>query len=393
MGYYSNYLAHHGILGQRWRKRNGPPYPLGKGDHSASEKHAASKAGIKVGKDSGKGSIENVKGAAGSNQHVKKAPLTEEEKRLKAEEAHLKGDSKNITKYMDKMTTQELQDAQTRAQIRKNLEGPQEKKMTKSEREIDEAIKSGDKEKVKEFATKMTTQQLQDAMNKINLMQALNYKPPEPTTIEKIDNAMKKVNAVKNWMNTGLEAYDALAKINNTFNKDSKWPRVNHDLKNEKKQEEAQSKLEKAIKTVTQTKAENDSRQIEKEKVKNQSRALDLDEKSFEAAKKANKEQVKAYEKAQKQEAKNAKAEAKAEKKAQKQAERIAKVVEDSFDDEKDDNKSYEDEYNRMTRMNEKQVDKELTKNEDAMFRAISNPDNFDEYGNFNWDAYYKERN
>ncbi len=34
------YLAHHGILGQRWGKKMGPPYPLGGGDHSASEKKA-----------------------------------------------------------------------------------------------------------------------------------------------------------------------------------------------------------------------------------------------------------------------------------------------------------------------------------------------------------------
>lgn len=34
------YLAHHGILGQKWGKQNGPPYPLGASDHSASEKKA-----------------------------------------------------------------------------------------------------------------------------------------------------------------------------------------------------------------------------------------------------------------------------------------------------------------------------------------------------------------
>ena len=32
------YLQHHGILGQKWGKRNGPPYPLGGGDYSKPER-------------------------------------------------------------------------------------------------------------------------------------------------------------------------------------------------------------------------------------------------------------------------------------------------------------------------------------------------------------------
>lgn len=33
-------LSHHGILGQKWGKKNGPPYPLDPSDHSAAEKKA-----------------------------------------------------------------------------------------------------------------------------------------------------------------------------------------------------------------------------------------------------------------------------------------------------------------------------------------------------------------
>ena len=37
------YLCHHGILGQKWGKRNGPPYPLKGGDYTATERKAITK--------------------------------------------------------------------------------------------------------------------------------------------------------------------------------------------------------------------------------------------------------------------------------------------------------------------------------------------------------------
>lgn len=47
---YSDYLAHHGILGQKWGKKNGPPYPLDASDHSASEKKAGWKKSLATGR-------------------------------------------------------------------------------------------------------------------------------------------------------------------------------------------------------------------------------------------------------------------------------------------------------------------------------------------------------
>lgn len=72
MGYYykSDYIYHHGILGQKWGKRNGPPYPLGASDHSASEKKAGWRKSLK-------------KGESNSNSPTSSKRETRREKKLK----------------------------------------------------------------------------------------------------------------------------------------------------------------------------------------------------------------------------------------------------------------------------------------------------------------------
>lgn len=73
-------LAHHGILGQKWGKRNGPPYPLGAGDHSASEKKAGWRKSLDKG---GSGSYNKSRGPQESakNSGGKKLGLTDRQKK------------------------------------------------------------------------------------------------------------------------------------------------------------------------------------------------------------------------------------------------------------------------------------------------------------------------
>lgn len=50
----NNELYHHGVLGQKWGVRNGPPYPLSSSSHSSSEKKAGWRKSLNAGKTTAK---------------------------------------------------------------------------------------------------------------------------------------------------------------------------------------------------------------------------------------------------------------------------------------------------------------------------------------------------
>lgn len=117
-------LYHHGILGMKWGHKNGPPYPLGAGDHSTSEKKAgwfkslkakrtAKKLKKKRAKSLEKARIVRQKKAAEKKAH--------DELMKNKDKVLAKGSAKELMKYRGEITNQELKTALDRLDLEKKL--------------------------------------------------------------------------------------------------------------------------------------------------------------------------------------------------------------------------------------------------------------------------------
>lgn len=393
-----SFLSHHQILGAKWGVMNGPPYPLGSGDHSSSEKQAAAAAGVKVGKDSGKGSIENVKPRS-------KSPQTDEEKREAALDAARKGDKKKIAKYMDYLTREELQEAENRARIKDSMtrQEPGEKKMSKADVDKMEAIRSGDKEKVKEFADQMSYAELQEAMNKVDLTKRLNYTAPPPTLSDKIDKVVNKIEQVRNWAEKGIAAYNTLAKVYNSTHPDSEgWPEITPNSKAKKKEQEVAAKLANQAKNDVKKELsdkEKAKQNLEKKKIDyeydekyNKWKAEQEADKAKAAEKEAKKEMARDEKDAYKENAKRDK-EAKA---------KYDNDVEEAYAYNKKFNKDVDDAYAYNKKLNDERLDrdwdsaKEENTRRDAQAKKtqelLEQGRKYDDYIMKNWDSASKTR-
>lgn len=290
-----NSLEHHGKKGMKWHVKNGPPYPLNaegqrkfeamvaknkKAEARATngdvKKEKAEPPKATIGglfnhkKKDSKSETEKAdeeekkKSTSSSNSDDRKDPEEAELDRLEKEEAANEepekpkemtpaerkqdmqdavksGDYERVQKYFSELTPDQISEAITRMDLQRNLnryapKEPKEPKETDEYKEFrnkrnEEAVAEADFKYAEKHFSEMSNDQIQQIIDRLNYKKSLDQTNPKPKkdAMDRIDNVVKKLDKVNNWANSGIKWWNTAAKINNTFN-ENKWPMIDTNI-------------------------------------------------------------------------------------------------------------------------------------------------------------------
>lgn len=111
---------------------------------------------------------------------------------------------------------------------KKKAEEDEKTAKEKFEADKKKAIESGSATDVIKFKGKLTTSEMQTALNRINLEKQLSdlSAKERKSAVDKIAKVMDKVGTIRNATEKGIDAYNTAAKIFNSFSKDKKLPKI-----------------------------------------------------------------------------------------------------------------------------------------------------------------------
>lgn len=169
-------LTHSGVKGQKWGVKNGPPYPLSK-DISTGSRLKTTSSGKKSG---------------GINAYLQTRKL-----------------KKKKQAALEKARQTKAENAQ--------------KKQTAEEHaaEVKKILESGDRNKIKSIASEVSYNELNNALQKADLMVKLNAATAPKTAWDKLDNTKNKLDKVIGYYQTGAKTWNVIAQLYNSKQSDA----------------------------------------------------------------------------------------------------------------------------------------------------------------------------
>lgn len=135
---------------------------------------------------------------------------------------------------------------------KKKAEEDEKTAKEKFEADKKKAIESGSATDVIKFKGKLTTSEMQTALNRINLEKQLSdlSAKERKSAVDKIAKVMDKVGTIRNATEKGIDAYNTAAKIFNSFSKDKKLPKIQDKDKNkndDKQSDDIKKKIDEIL--------------------------------------------------------------------------------------------------------------------------------------------------
>lgn len=221
----NDYLSHHGILGQKWGKQNGPPYPLGGSDHSAAEKKAGWKKsldndGRTIDKKLAKKNYKNAKEELSDANHrlnyakadLKGNQLLLEMSKKRLQKLEAKGKAKKIAEERKFVADFEkyVERSKLSVEYAKAVKEAVEKDLSIAKEELDIAKA---KKTVESYSVQLAEQKFKEAED--HFKEIMSRKAPSDEEIRKAENARDK--ARRDMESAWVREYPDQAERNNAY--------------------------------------------------------------------------------------------------------------------------------------------------------------------------------